>query len=62
LTFVLATVSNIVDERELTNGNYSTILPEKLQRFFPNLTLKQFALWGLILIGLFAFTFYFSSL
>ena len=61
LTFVLATVSNII-ENKLTNSSYSTILPEKLQKFFPNLTLKQFALWGLILIGLFALTFYFSSL
>jgi ABC-type bacteriocin/lantibiotic exporter with double-glycine peptidase domain len=61
LSFVLAMISNL-SEKKPTNGNFSSILPEKLRGFFPNLTLKQLAVWGLVLIGLFAFISYFSSL
>jgi hypothetical protein len=37
-------------------------LPEKLQKFFPNLTQKKFILFGLTLVFIFAAVYYFSGL
>ncbi|KLL05132.1 MAG: ABC transporter ATP-binding protein [Mycoplasmataceae bacterium RV_VA103A] len=60
-TIVFALINNII-EKKFAGDNFSLLLPEKLQGLFPNLTLKQFVFWGLVLVGLFAFTSYFSSL
>ncbi|MEG7979183.1 MAG: hypothetical protein NY202_04780 [Mollicutes bacterium UO1] len=41
--FVLATIGNII-EKKLTGTSFSPLLPEKLQKIFPNLTLNQFVI------------------
>ena len=65
LSFVLAIVSNIISPsrsyKEIS-GNYALLLPEKLQKIFPALTKEKFIVLGLVLIFIYAFVFYFSSL
>jgi len=60
-SFILAIINNIIFEK-LTGKNFKIFLPEKLQKYFPDLTKNQFIFFGLLLTFIFAISHYFSGL
>ena len=60
LTFTYVIINNFIEKKVETN--YTLLLPDKLQKYFPILNKGKFILFGLALVFLFAFSDYLASL
>jgi len=60
LTFTYVIINNFIEKKVETN--YTLLLPDKLQKYFPILNKEKFILFGLALAFLFALSDYLTSL
>ncbi|RHZ36437.1 ABC transporter, ATP-binding protein [endosymbiont GvMRE of Glomus versiforme] len=60
--FLMLIIDNLVSKKKIVDDNYSLLLPKILRGCFTSLTKEKFILLGIILVFLYALTFYFSSL
>lgn len=60
LTFTYVIINNFIEKK--VESNYTLLLPDKLQKYFPILNKEKFILFGLTLVCLFALSDYLASL